>query len=276
MSEALKLGLVQMTSEDRHEPNIAFASEMIRKASQSGCDLVAFPEVAGLMNRKIAKDREQVRKAADDPYINACKELAAKHKIWVHTGSTPVLLEGDQRFLNQSNLINPDGRIAATYNKIHLFDMYPDDRPPMLESKRYAPGSAMEMAQTPWGLWAMTICYDLRFPALYRAYAQAGASILFVPSAFTVPTGRAHWDILLRARAIECGAFVVAAAQVGTHTDGRETYGHGIVVDPWGRVLVDMEEEVGIAIVELDLPAVERARTSIPSLDHDRQFDSIS
>lgn len=272
MDETLTLGLVQMTSTNRHEGNIAFATQMVEQAASKGCDLVAFPEVAGMMNRRLAAERELLTSEENDPFILACRRLASEHGVWIHTGSTPIAQADDERFLNHSNLISDTGEIVAAYDKIHLFDMYPDDAPPMLESKRYAPGQEMALAETPWGLWAMTVCYDLRFPQLYRAYAQAGAALIFVPSAFTVPTGSAHWEVLLRARAIECGAFVVAAAQVGVHDDGRTTYGHGMVVDPWGRVLADMEETVGLSTVELDLSKVAVARAAIPALTHDRRI----
>ncbi len=268
----MKLGLVQMTSTNRHAGNIAFAKEMVAEAASKGCQMVAFPEVAGLMNRRLSAEPELVGSEESDPFITACLEMAARFKIWIHTGSTPLSGGQGERFLNHSNLINGEGEIVARYDKIHLFDMYPDDGPPIVESKRYAPGSKTALAQTPWGPLGMSICYDLRFPHLYREYAKAGASMLFVPSAFTVPTGRAHWEVLLRARAIENGAFVIASAQVGRHDDGRETYGHSLVVDPWGNVIADMGERVGLEVVELDLSKVKTARTQIPSLSHDRGF----
>ena len=270
MAEILKLGLVQMTSSNTHADNIAFAQKQVAQAATQGCDLVAFPEVAGLMNRKLAATPDQVGPQSTDPFISACRKMAKEHRLWIHTGSTPVTGGDDARFLNHSDLIDQDGQIVASYDKIHLFDMYPDDGPPMLESKRYAPGQQAALPQTPWGPLGMSICYDLRFPQLYRDYAQSGATMLFIPSAFTVPTGRAHWEVLLRARAIECGCFVIAAAQTGKHDDGRETYGHSMVVDPWGEVLVDMKTDIGLSIIELDMTLVATARAKIPSLTHDR------
>jgi len=205
-----------------------------------------------------------------DPYITACQALAREFGVWIHTGSTPIAQRHEERFLNHSNMIDDKGRIVSAYDKIHLFDMYPENANPILESKRYAPGDRGAVCETPWGPLGMSICYDLRFPQLYRDYAQSGARMLFIPSAFTVPTGRAHWEVLLCARAIETGAFVVAAAQVGRHDDGRETYGHAMVVDPWGDVLADMEDRVGVAVVEMDMGRVALARDRIPSLTHDR------
>ena len=271
LKDRLRLGLVQMTSSNRHEDNIAFAADMIAQGAAQDCQMVAFPEVAGMMNKRLTHEPGLVGPEETDPFIGACRSLAKKNELWIHTGSTPIAQSDDARFLNHSNLINPNGEVRARYDKVHLFDLYPQDRPPMLESKRYAPGNRAVLADTPWGGLGMSICYDLRFPHLYRQYAKAGATMLFIPSAFTVPTGQAHWEVLLRARAIENGAFVVASAQVGTHADGRVTYGHAMVVDPWGKVLVDMGTGVGLAVVDLDLSLVASSRAHIPSLTHDQQ-----
>lgn len=270
MTEILRLGLVQMTSAVRHESNIAEMQERVGEAVQAGCQMVAFPEVSGMMNRRMAAEPELIKTEDNDPFILACRAAAAEFGVWIHTGSTPVIAEGEARFFNHSNLIDASGQIVAAYDKLHLFDIFPDGGKPILESKRFAPGAGPVLAETPWGGLGMSICYDLRFPALYRKYAQAGAAMLFIPSAFTIPTGQAHWEVLLRARAIENGAFVVAAAQVGEHEDGRRTYGHSMVVDPWGRVLADMEARVGLAVIEMDMAEVGRARAQIPSLEHDR------
>lgn len=266
----MRLGLVQMTSTRHHESNIVFARETVAQAASKGCHMVAFPEVAGMMNRKLPHERELVGPEKTDPWVAACRELAADHGLWIHTGSTPITRTDDERFLNHSNLIDNFGKIVAAYDKIHLFDIYPENAPPILESKRYAPGETTAIANTPWGGLGMSICYDLRFPHLYRHYAQSGAKMLFIPSAFTVPTGIAHWEVLLRARAIENGCFVVASAQVGTHEDGRETYGHSMIVDPTGRVIEDMGNTTGLAVVEMDIGLVDQARARIPSLQHDR------
>lgn len=256
----------QMCSADTHEANIATVTSLAMNAAGQGAKVLALPEVAGLMNanRKVAVT--QVVDAADDPFIAACQELAAKHCLWIHTGSTPVKAP-DGRFLNHATLIDADGAIKAEYDKVHLFDVQIEGQAPIGESKRYAPGEASVIADTPWGGFGLTICYDLRFPYLYRALGQAGATVIFIPSAFTVATGKAHWEVLLRARAVESGAFVIAAAQSGTHADGRETYGHALAVDPWGRVLADMGQGAPkLGLVDLDLSLVEGARAQIPAL----------
>jgi len=268
----LRVALAQMCSADTHEANIATLAQLARQAVDEGAELLALPEVAGLMNRDPETSRRQVVVAEDDPFIAACRDLAARHGLWIHTGSTPVL-GPDGRYLNHSTLINAAGRIVAEYDKIHLFDVAIEGQAPIGESRRFAPGDRAVLAETPWGPFAMSICYDLRFPYLYRAYAQAGAVMMFIPSAFTVPTGRAHWDVLLRARAIETGAFVLAAAQAGHHADGRETWGHALAVGPWGEVLADLERTApALRVLDLDLSQVSRARSQIPawSLHEDR------
>lgn len=264
--DRLRLAIGQMCSADTHGVNIATVATFAANAAGQGAQVLALPEVAGLMNasRKVALT--QVTPAQDDPFIAACQELATKHDLWIHSGSTPVLAP-DGRFLNHTTLIDAAGAITADYDKVHLFDVQIDGQAPIGESKRYAPGDALVLADTPWGGFGLTICYDLRFPYLYRALGQAGARVIFIPSAFTVPTGRAHWEVLLRARAIETGAFIIAAAQSGTHADGRETYGHSLAVDPWGSVLADVGEGAPkMALVDLDLALVEKARAQIPAL----------
>ena len=261
----LRVALAQMCSADTHQANIATVSALAAQAAAGGAQLLALPEVAGLMNRNPETSAKQVVVAEDDPFIAACRDLAAKHGLWVHTGSTPVR-GPDGRFLNHSTLIDAAGGIVAEYDKIHLFDVTLEGQAPIGESKRFAPGTRAVMAQTPWGPFGLSICYDLRFPYLYRAYAQAGALLMFIPSAFTVPTGRAHWEVLLRARAIETGAFVLAAAQAGHHADGRQTYGHALAVDPWGAVLADLGEDApAIRLIDFDLGAVARARAQVPA-----------
>jgi deaminated glutathione amidase len=265
MTQILRVALAQMCSADTHEANIATVTALAAEAAGGGAALLALPEVAGLMNRNPEASARQVVAAADDPFIAACRDLAAKHGLWIHTGSTPVR-GPDGRFLNHATLIDATGGVVAEYDKIHLFDVALEGQAPIGESKRFAPGSRAVLAQTPWGPFGLSICYDLRFPYLYRAYAQAGAVLMFIPSAFTVPTGQAHWEVLLRARAIETGAFVLAAAQAGHHADGRQTYGHALAVDPWGAVLADLGSQAPcLRLIDLDLAAVTRARAQIPS-----------
>lgn len=274
MEDSLRVCLVQMTSTNDHPGNINFLEKAADYAAANGCQLIALPEAAGMMNKDKDDARRKITDEPSDPYINACKSLAAQHRIWIHTGSTPVASDDhDGRFWNHTNLLDYQGKVRARYNKIHLFDVFLEGRPPTGESNRYSPGSDAVLVDTPWGPWGMSICYDLRFPHLYRDYAKSGSTILFIPSAFTVSTGEAHWEVLLRARAIETGSFVIAAAQVGAHADGRHTWGHSIVVDPWGKVIVDMGgTEPGFTFIDLDIGHVERARTQIPSLKNEREY----
>ncbi len=261
----LRVALAQMCSADSHAANIETVTLLAEQAADEGAELLALPEVAGLMARKPEVSEAQVVEAGDDPFIAACRDLAAKHGLWIHSGSTPVR-GPDGRYLNHSTLIDAEGGIVADYDKIHLFDVTLEGQEPIGESKRFAPGARAVVAETPWGLVGLSICYDMRFAYLYRALAQAGAVLMFIPAAFTVPTGRAHWEVLLRARAIESGAFVLAAAQAGLHADGRETYGHSLAVGPWGEVLADLGEEAPtLRVIDLDLSAVARARAQIPA-----------
>ncbi len=272
MRDNIRISMVQMTSTNTHAGNVALLRAAARRAASEDADMLALPEVAGLMDRDKDHARAQITGESDDPYIAACREEAARHHLWVHSGSTPV--KGpDGRYLNHTVLVDPGGDITARYDKIHLFDVFLEGQKPTGESSRYAPGSQAVLADSPFGPLGLSVCYDLRFPHLYRDYARAGATLMFVPSAFTVPTGRAHWEILLRARAIENGAYVIAAAQVGTHDDGRVTWGHSLIVSPWGEVLADLGGD-GPGQITLDLPldAVAKARQQIPNLLNGRDY----
>ncbi|MEL6677726.1 MAG: carbon-nitrogen hydrolase family protein [Pseudomonadota bacterium] len=272
MRDSLRVSVVQMTSHNTHARNVEALIAAAKRAADEGAQMLALPEVAGLMDRDRAHSAAQITDEARDPYCLACREAAARHGLWIHTGSTPVTGPGD-RYLNRTLLITPGGDIAARYDKIHLFDAMPEDGKPIGESKRYAPGARAVLVDSPFGPLGLSICYDLRFPGLYRDYALAGATVLFIPSAFTVPTGRAHWEVLLRARAIETGAYVIAAAQVGRHADGRQTWGHSLVVSPWGEVLADLGgEALGQITLDLPLGAVASARERIPSLRNGRDY----
>ncbi|WP_226780289.1 carbon-nitrogen hydrolase family protein [Oceaniglobus trochenteri] len=275
-ADVLKLCMAQMTSADSHGPNIAFLRDAAARAADAGCHMLALPEVAGLCNRNAEKARAQVVAAKDDPFIAAACEAAARQGLWINTGSTPVA-GPEGKFLNHGSLIDSQGEIVADYDKIHMFDVHLDGQDRIGESDTYAGGTRAVLTDTPWGRVGLSICYDLRFPALFRGLAQRGAGILFIPAAFTVPTGQAHWHVLLRARAIETGSFVVAPAQVGKHDDGRRTYGHSLVVSPWGEVICDMGgEDPGLAMVELELEQIARARRQIPSLTLERSFDFVT
>lgn len=268
--DSIRMSLAQMTSTNRHEGNIGTLREFVSVADAEGCDLVALPEAAGMMNRQHAEALQLTSSEEDDPFICASRDLATRFGIWIHVGSTPIQVEG--KLLNHSVLIDDSGAIRARYDKIHLFDFFLNGRA-SLESKRYDPGAEAVVVDTPWGPWGLSICYDIRFPKLYRDYANCGAKVIFVPSAFTVPTGKAHWEPLLRARAIENGCWIVASAQVGRHDDGRTTHGHSLVVSPWGEVVADLEDDAPCQrTLDLDLTLVESARQQIPSLQHDRPY----
>lgn len=258
-----------MNSGCTHGANIAAVTRLAGRVS--GCDLLALPEVAGLMNRNRAEILTVAFAEDDDPFIAACRELAVTHEVWIHIGSQPVREGG--RLCNRSLLIDSEGVTRCRYDKIHLFDVSLPGKSPIRESATYRAGSDAVMVTTPWGLWGMTVCYDLRFPNLFQEYARRGASIVFVPSAFTVATGRAHWESLLRARAIETGCWIVAAAQCGTHADGRRTHGHAMIVDPWGTIVLDLgRERECCANARIDMDRVTECRNSLGYPANERRF----
>ena len=271
MPSRLALACVQLTAGEDMGRNIEAAVAAIRAAREGGADFILTPENVSMM----VPDPRQVRARAapeeSHPALGAFRDLAIETGAWLLAGSLAVQLERD-RVANRSILIAPDGAIAARYDKIHMFDVDLPDGESYRESKMYRPGGRAVVAETPWGGVGLSVCYDLRFAALYRTLAQAGARILTVPSAFTKLTGEAHWHVLLRARAIETGAYVVAPAQCGTHPGGRKTYGHTLIVDPWGAVLGEGGEAPGIIHADIDLAAVEQARARIPTLGCDRSF----
>ena len=270
--QPFRLTLVQTTSSNRHEENIALLDEIGAQAVDTNSNFIALPEVFGMMNRDFKTARQLVVLAEQDPVIRACQKLAAQLDLWIHLGSTPVL--GQSKFRNHSALIDKGGNIVAQYDKIHLFDIQLQGQKPTGESTRFEPGQALSLVTTPFAPIGLTICYDLRFPHVFRRLAQAGCLVCFVPSAFTVATGRAHWEVLLRARAIENGMWIVAAAQVGRHADGRETWGHSMIVSPWGEVICDLGgERATQRTVEIDPEEAIKARQQIPSLLHDRSFE---
>lgn len=267
----LRVGLAQMTSTSDMAANIAAAEAMIREALAQGAQWVLTPEATSLLAYDRDYLRRTVRPEDADRALARFREIASELGIWLLIGSLP-LSDGD-KIANRCFMIAPNGRIAARYDKLHLFDVDLGEGRVYRESAAYTAGSTGELVETPWGLVGLSICYDLRFPHLYRRYAQAGARFLTVPSAFTPWTGEAHWHVLLRARAIETGCFVLAPAQVGEHGGGRATFGHSLVVDPWGRILGDGGDAPGLLVVDLDLDEVETARRKIPSLRHDVAFE---
>ena len=263
---------IQLRSTDIISVNIQNVRALIGEAAQKGAQFVSTPEVTGFMDIRPGGTRSKAVFEAEDECLSAMRKVAQDHKIWLQIGSLAIKVEGEERFANRSFLINPQGEIRARYDKIHMFDVDVGDGQAYRESKAYRPGERAVLANTPIANIGMTICYDVRFGALYRTLAQAGAQIITVPAAFTRVTGEAHWEVLLRARAIENGVFIVAAAQGGKHADGRETYGHSMIVAPWGEVLAEGGTEPGVILAELDLSRVDQARQRVPSLKHDRMF----
>jgi len=267
-----KAGLIQMRSGVTPSANVDAAAKLIAEAKAAGADYVQTPETTNIMESKRDRLFETIREEENDPSLAAFRELAKKHKLYVHVGSLAIKLLPD-RAANRGFLIDPQGEIVARYDKIHMFDVDLANGESYRESRTYRPGEIAVTADLPWGRLGLSVCYDLRFPALYRALAEAGATFLAIPSAFTKQTGEAHWSVLMRARAIETGCFVLAAAQGGTHENGRETYGHSIVVDPWGRVLAEAGNEPGLIMAEIDPALITQARSRVPSLEHGRRFE---
>lgn len=269
MSAKFTAACVQMTSEREFEPNIRAAGDLIRRARDAGADLVMTPEITGMFEPKRDRHLAKATDEAANPVIAAFRDLARETGAWLLLGSTPIRIEAE-RLANRSFLFAPDGAIAARYDKIHMFDVDLKNGESYRESALYRPGEASVLATLPWGTLGMTVCYDLRFPYLYRALAQAGADFLSIPAAFTVPTGKAHWHVLQRARAIENGCFVFAPAQWGEHAEGRRTFGHSLIIGPWGEVLADAGEGVGFVTAEIDTAKIAEARGMVPALRHDR------
>ena len=244
--------------------------EAIGEAASGGADMLFTPEMSGLLDRDAGRAAGNLRLEEDDQVLAACREAASRHRLWLHLGSLAVRTD-EHKLANRTFVIDPAGNVRARYDKIHLFDVDLPTGESWRESAVYRPGAgAVVVEGTPVGRLGLAICYDLRFPDLFSRLAEAGAQTIAVPAAFTVPTGRAHWEVLLRARAIEAAAFVVAAAQSGRHSDGRETYGHSLVASPWGELLLDMGEGTGVGFAEIELARVEDVRRRIPSLAHRR------
>ncbi len=267
----LRIGLLQTTTGINPDENATILVGGLNRLADDGATLAFTPEMSGMLDRNRVRAMATAVTEADDPVLAGVRDTAAKRGIWVHLGSLAIKSpDHDDRLVNRGFLIDPSGAIRARYDKIHLFDVDLPGGERYRESGTYAAGDGAVVANTPWGRLGLSICYDLRFPALYAALTDAGATILSIPAAFTRPTGAAHWHVLLRARAIEAGAFVIAAAQAGVHQDGRETYGHSLVIDPWGNVLLDMGGDSGHAILNVDLTSVAATRSRIPALAHRR------
>ncbi len=270
--DSLRVALIQYTGAAVLDENIAQAQPMLLQAVEAGAEMIFLPEVANLVQRNADLARQQVRPEADDPYLAMVREIAGEKSVWIQVCLAVQPGDPDGRLANRALLISPDGGISARYDKIHMFDVALSGGEIYRESSTYRPGDRAVLADTPWGKFGLTICYDMRFPYLYRDLAQQGATLLTAPSAFTRKTGTAHWHALLRARAIETGSFVIAAAQTGDHPDGRKTYGHSLVVDPWGEVVADQGTDPGVLVADLDLSAISRVRSMVPSLDNGRSY----
>lgn len=273
MSEkpTFRAAMVQMRTSLLPEPSLEQGMKLVREAVAQGADYVLTPEVSNMMQLNRTALFEHLVGEADDPSLKAYRALAAELKIHLHIGSLALRFSADKA-VNRSFLIGPAGEVLASYDKIHMFDIDLPDGESYRESANYQPGETAVISDLPWGRIGLTICYDVRFPALYRALAESGASFLTVPSAFTRKTGEAHWHALLRARAIETGCFVFAAAQAGLHENKRETFGHSLIIDPWGTVLAEGGVEPGVFLADIDPAKVESARKTIPSLQHGRRF----
>ena len=268
----VRVACIQPNTGTDVEANLAANRPRIEDAARDGAAYVQTPEVTNFIFRRRRDTMAAARLEEDDPSLAAYRDLAAKLGIWLNLGSLALKTAGEDRLVNRSYLIGPDGGIANRYEKIHMFDVDLPSGESFKESRAYRPGDKVNVVDLPFGRLGMTICYDMRFPHLYRDLAKAGADILTMPSAFTAETGKAHWHVLLRARAIENGCFVIAAAQTGEHDGGRQTYGHSLIVDPWGRVLADAGETPGWIAADLDMAAVAKARQAVPSLSNDREY----
>jgi len=269
-----RAALIAMRSGVSPAANLDAAVALIKEAAGAGADYVQTPEMTNVMDTRRERLLDTVVAEEKDASLARFRELARQLGIYVHIGSLAVKVS-PERAGNRSFLIDRDGEIVARYTKIHMFDVDLANGESYRESRTFRPGEIAVAADLPWGRLGLTICYDLRFPALYRALAEAGASFLAIPSAFTRQTGEAHWHVLIRARAIENGCFILAAAQGGPHENKRETFGHSLIVDPWGRILAEGGTEPGIVMATVDPAEVARARARIPSLQHGRRFELI-
>jgi predicted amidohydrolase len=273
-TSTFRVGLVQMRSGRTPAANVAAAVKLIGQASQGGADYVQTPEMTNILELKRENLFAAIVAEEEDAGLATFRDLARKLGLWLHIGSLAIKISPDKA-ANRAFLIDPKGEIVARYDKIHMFDVDLANGESYRESRSYRAGEVAVVGDLPWGRLGLTICYDLRFPALHRALAESGATFLAIPAAFTKQTGEAHWHVLMRARAIENGSFVFAAAQGGTHEDGRSTYGHSLVIDPWGRVIAEGGTEPGVVLAEIDPGEVAVARARIPSLQHGRRFEVL-
>src|ERR1700688_2791229 len=273
-ASTFKVALIQMRSGLDPEANLAAVMAGVDQAKRGGADYVQTPEMTNVLENKRERLFTKIFSEEHDPTLATLREVARKLSIYIHLGSLAVKAS-PEKAANRSFLIDRNGDVAARYDKIHMFDVDLAGGESYRESNTYRPGDLAVVADLPWGRLGLTVCYDLRFPALYRALAEAGASFLAIPSAFTKQTGEAHWHVLMRARAIENGCFVFAAAQGGRHENGRETFGHSLVVDPWGKIIAEGGVEPAVVLADIDLAEIAGARARIPSLQHGRRFEIL-
>jgi deaminated glutathione amidase len=273
-ASTFKAGLIQMRSGLDPQQNLASTLALIDEARRGGADYMQTPEMTNILALKREQLFANIVPEEQDPTLATLREVARKLAVYIHIGSLAIKAT-QEKAVNRSFLVDRKGDVAARYDKIHMFDVDLAGGESYRESNNYRAGELAVVADLPWGRLGLTVCYDLRFPALYRALAEAGASFLAIPSAFTRQTGEAHWHVLQRSRAIENGCFVFAAAQGGRHENGRETYGHSLIVDPWGRILAEGGAEPGVIMAEIDLAEVAAARGRVPSLHHGRRFELV-
>ncbi len=275
---SFKVACVQLSASQDMAANIETACGLAREATLLGAELILFPENVVMMSRGAQATRANARSEAEHPALRVFQDLARELDIWLFGGTFAIKAETGAiktetgKIANRAYVFTPEGTVAAKYDKIHMFDADLGNGESYRESETFSPGNEKVLVATPWGAVGVSTCYDVRFPYLYRALALAGAGYFAVPAAFAAPTGRAHWEVLLRARAIENGCYVFAPAQCGTHSCGRETYGHALIIDPWGRILADAGEEPGIIIADVDPAQIAAARARVPSLAHTRQI----
>ena len=272
----MKVAALQLCASDDPVVNLAHTLSMVQQASEAGAQFIATPEVTNCVSSSRRRQNEVLALQENDQTLAAMCTAAARFGVWISVGSLALKLPDDDRFTNRSFMIDPSGQIVAQYDKIHMFDVTLSETEQYRESDGYRAGDHAVIADTAFGKIGMTICYDIRFPHLYRGLAKSGASILLIPAAFAQPTGRAHWEVLLRARAIETGCYVIAAAQTGEHQTSqrrpRKTYGHSMIVSPWGEIMADAGEDQGIIYADLDLSLVESTRARVPSILSNQSF----
>jgi predicted amidohydrolase len=272
----MKVAALQLCASDDPVANLAHTLSMVQQASEAGAQFIATPEVTNCVSSSRRRQNKVLALQENDQTLAAMCTAAARFGVWISVGSLALKLPDDDRFTNRSFMIDPSGQIVAQYDKIHMFDVTLSETEQYRESDGYRAGDHAVIADTAFGRIGMTICYDIRFPHLYRGLAKSGASILLIPAAFAQPTGRAHWEVLLRARAIETGCYVIAAAQTGEHQTSqrrpRKTYGHSMIVSPWGEIMADAGEDMGIIYADLDLSLVESTRARVPSILSKQSF----